>query len=212
MTKTIKEIIVGHKEMVKFLVTIFCIMLVTIYSYANDYEQQVKEISNEVVRNCKTFDERVLTLRRYVHGKMQFPKGRKKPNGEPIKPEDIYPLNTINRLNSGLGGWCDQLAVVFIHLAKKQGIATRYVELSNKERTSSPHTIVEVWDGKRWVIVDLDPTYDLELFNKEGRIASRSDIVNDFNILHNHPHWGDNDYLSMYINLPWRVIEFKGEE
>lgn len=182
------------------------------YSYANDFEQRVKEISNEVVKDCKIFDDKVLALRRYVYSKMQFPEGRKKPNGEPIKPEDIYPLNTIERLNSGLGGWCDQLAVVFIHLAKKQGITTRYVELSNKERTKSPHTIAEAWDGKRWVIVDLDPTYDLELFNKEGRIASRADIVNDFNILRKHPRWGNNDYLSMYINPPWRIIELKGEE
>jgi hypothetical protein len=205
-------------KMRKIILLLFCLAVIFECAYANSYEIRIKEISDGIVKGCTAFDEKVLALRRYVHNKMQFPKGRKKPNGGSITPWDIYPLNTIERLNSGLGGWCDQQADVFMHLAQKQGIDTKMLFLYVKEGEESRHTIaIALSPDNRWVIVDLDPSYDLELFNKDGKLASREDVRNDKSILYENltikeliakdsSMWTD-EYLSMFYNNLARVFK-----
>ncbi|MFH0771074.1 MAG: transglutaminase-like domain-containing protein [Candidatus Omnitrophota bacterium] len=156
-------------------------------AYESNYEREVKKISDEAVKGCVITEDKVRALRHFVHQKMKFPEPPIKPDGKEIMPEDIYPLNTMERLNSGYGGFCDQQVDVFMHLAQKQGVATRKIFLwvERNGKITSPHTIAEALDGKRWVIVD--PLYDLELCNKEGKMASRLDIANNTSILTSNP-------------------------
>jgi len=196
--------------MKKILVILFCALLVSRYAHADDYEEKVKKMSDEAAKGCATFEDKVRALRHYVHIKMQVPIPAVKPNGDPIDPDEITPLNTIQKLTSGYGGWCYHQATVFTHLARKQGITTRLVLLLNRERTESPHTIAEAFDGKRWVIVD--PYFDMELINKDGKMASREDIIKDMDILRNSPtikelakkdsRWKNDRFLRMYTNPP----------
>ena len=195
----------------KIISIVISVLLISTYIYGDTYGNRLKTISDKAVEGCSITEDKVRALRQYVHEKMKFPEPRVKPNGEPLQPKDIYILNTIERLESGLGGWCDQQADVFMDLAKKQGINTRKVFLyiiKNGKRTS-PHTIAEAQIGNRWVIVDT--LYDLELTNKKGQMASRLDIAKDTSILYNNPTikkfakenpsiWTDENYLSMYYN------------
>ncbi|MCQ9206391.1 MAG: hypothetical protein NG740_00695 [Omnitrophica bacterium] len=202
----------------KILPLIISVLMISTYTYANTYENQIKKISNKVVKGCSTVEEKIRLLRKYVHEKMKFPEPRVKPNGEPLKPSDIYVLNTIERLESGLGGWCDQQVDVFMDLAKKQGINSRkvFLHIIKDGTRTSPHTFAEAQIGRRWVIVDT--LYDLELVNMEGEMASRSDIAKDVNILRNNPTikkfaknnpniWTDENYLSMYYNNLGAVVK-----
>lgn len=191
-------------------------MFITAFYRDTKYEKDVKEISDSVVVKCRTFDEKVLALRRFVRDKMRFSEGRLRPDGRHIRSWDIYKLDTIERLNSGLGGWCSQQAAVFMHLAEKQGIDTRLVSLYTAKDRKSQHAItLALSPDNRWVIIDLDPEYDLELFTKDGKIASREDIRKDKSILYENPAiknlikenpalWTD-DRLSMYYNELARV-------
>jgi hypothetical protein len=192
------------------------------HAYSGDYEQKIMERSNEAVKGCETFDEKVLALRRYVDSKMKFPKPFINKNGQELKPGDIYPLITLERLDSGLGGWCDQQAHVFIRLAQKQGITTRMVYLRARPPMKDEHTIAEALapDG-RWVVVSLDSIHGFEPFTKDSRIATREDMANDPAILRDNPRvkefaakeptsWGNEDYLSMFTNPPLHI--FSDEE
>jgi len=218
--------------MKKNLFTIFCIILLSAYSYATDCEQQVKKLSDKAVKNCETFDDKVLALRRYVHDVInKAPSiGAIKPNGEVMTAEEYYDfrdrkrflMNTIDKLDFGYE-WCDGSASVFMHFAKKQNIKTRMVYLRVTEKKDgiltlkSPHTIAEALSpDNRWVIVDTDPTYDLVLFNKDDKIASREDIKQDKSILYVNPLirknpalWGSKDYLSMFYNNLAAVLDYE---
>lgn len=213
--------------MKKIIFFIICILLGCGHIYAIDY---VKERSDDAVKGCKTFEDKTLELRRYVHRNFKVMKpgiilsdeqirilsNYYPPSFFPYKEEKIvkqkdydyfmnkirYSMNTCDKLDFGYGR-CDDLANVFMHLAQKQNITTRMVWLYIKEGADSSHAIVEALDPEgRWVIIDLDPSYNLELFNKEKKIASRKDIRENRSILQNNAmtkKWPD-DRLSMYYN------------
>ena len=206
--------------MKKIVILVLAVLFMCSIAYADDYEQKIKDRSDEAVKECKTFEEKVLALRRYVDKRMKFPEPRLK-NGRNLVPEDIYPLNTLERLDSGLGGWCDQQAHVFIRLAQKQNITTRMIYLIARPPRTEQHTIVEALspDG-RWVVVSLDPIHGFEPFTKDGKIATREDMANYKDILRNNSkvkefaekesQWRDEDYISMFTNPPLRI--FSDEE
>lgn len=190
------------------------------FVYANDLESAVKARSDEVVKGYDAFEDKVRTLRQYVHDKMLLPDSRLKPDGTTLRPEDVYPLNTIQRLDNGWGGWCDQQAFVFMHLAQKQGITTRMVFLYKKGSPASCHAIAEAFDGERWVIVD--PMFNLELKNIDGKMASRDDVAKDLNIIKRsptikelsikEPRWvNDEEWLKIYTNTASVRFELPGE-
>ena len=177
--------------------------------FADDLESAVKARSDAVVTGCNTFEGKVRALRQYVHDKMLLPDSRLKPDGTTLNPGDVYPLNTIQRLDTGWGGWCDQQAAVFMHLAQKQGIPTRLVWLYKKGNADSCHTIAEALDGDRWIIVD--PMFNLELRNNDGQMASRDDIATDLSVIKRspiinelaikEPRWiDDEEWLKIYVN------------
>ena len=209
--------------------------------YANDFELAIKARSDEAVKGCNTLEDKVRTLRQYVHKTIRPPQvgdqisdkqcsllknyytkiGKKRADNNVSSADDYYlfrdnmrfHMSTIDKITLGYG-WCDDMAVIFMHLAQKQDIRTRYVQLSNNERTSSPHTIAEAWDGNKWVIVD--PLFDLEFEN--NKLISRPEIVNDLSILRDSPsvkglvktdgaRWKDDDWLKIYTNPPWAIVE-----
>ncbi|OGW76188.1 MAG: hypothetical protein A2Z72_08120 [Omnitrophica bacterium RBG_13_46_9] len=208
-------------DLLKIILSIAIMVNCANYVYANDFEAMVKARSDEVVKGCDTFEEKARTLRQYVHDKMLLPDSRLKPDGTTLRPEDIYPLNTLQRVDCGWGGWCDQQVAVFMHFAQKQGITTRMVFLFKKGSQNSCHTITEALEGDRWVIVD--PMFNLELINHDGKMASRDDIANDFNIIRNpptvkqlakkEPRWeNDEEWLKIYSNPVSIKFVLEGEK
>ena len=158
----------------------------------------VDYISSEILRQQRTFEEKVRKLRSFVHQNVS------PVHGEECRPDTV----AVDKLVSGIG-WCDQMSRVFMQLAKTRGITTRLLFLLD-EKGSSPHTIAEAWDGRRWVIVDT--AYDLDIYNGANEMASAADIKNDPRILSNNPKikmfgrynpiWNDENYLSIYYRTP----------
>ncbi|MBU1808894.1 MAG: transglutaminase-like domain-containing protein [Candidatus Omnitrophica bacterium] len=198
---------------------IFCLFIGALSTlvYANDYEQQEKNISDEAVKGCKTREEKIQALRHFVyeHIKPVYGKG--------VNPNDV--MSPIERLNRGVG-WCNESAEVFMHLAQYQGIKTRLlfltkkgVDLNNMSECmkTSPHSIAEAWDGDRWVIVDT--LFDLDMKNKDGKMASRQDVKKDITLIKNTPAMKARksdlkltdeqleEWLSCYYNPPLLVGE-----
>lgn len=216
-----------------------CFSLLTTCIYAADVEQEVNSISNEIVKSHITIEDKIHALRQYVHKVIKPPqagdhisdeqsdilnnyyskKGKARTNGNITSPEDYYlfrddmrfHISTIDKIALGYG-WCDDMAVIFMHLAQKQGIRTRYIQLSNKVRTASPHTIAEAWCGNRWVIVD--PLFNLEF--KDNKLVSRQEITDDLSVLRDSPsakelvktdgvRWQEDGWLSIYTYPPWAI-------
>lgn len=197
------------KKIFLFSIILLLIVLVSLFIVINEknYNDIMMEyISTGVVRSCDSFEEKVRTLRRFAHE-----------NVHPVGNEENRPDTVgIDKLISGIG-WCDQTSRVFMQLAKRQGITTRLIFLLNKNG-SSPHTIAEAWDGERWVLVD--SAYDLDFYNKKGKMASMADIKEDFNIvLENtkiktfalyNSFWKDKECLIMYYREPIYVVTRNG--
>ncbi len=146
---------------------------------ANDDELAIKQRSDQVVSGHNGFEDKVRALRQYVHDKMKL-------SSMGLNPDQVNALSPIQKLDSGLGGYCSQQADVFMQLAQKQGITTRLVHLFCAGQPSSCHTIAEAFDGNRWVIVDT--MFDLELKNASGQMASRDDVTNDLQIIRRTPN------------------------
>ncbi|MBN1354168.1 MAG: hypothetical protein JW994_05840 [Candidatus Omnitrophica bacterium] len=165
-------------------------------------------ISGAVAGDKDDFQDKVRLLRDFVHY-----------NVHPVYGEKNR-LDTvgIDKLVSGIG-WCDQTSRVFMQLAKKQGITTRLLFLLN-EKGSSPHTVAEAWDGKRWILVDT--IYAIDFYNKKGEPASLSDIREDFDIVTKNPRvkvlgqhnswWGETENLTMYYRDPVEIVTKEGSK
>lgn len=201
----------GHKLFQLFFTLLLLVALTAIGLYfltnEKNYNSILTEyISTTITQNCNTISEKISTLRDYVHENISPVQGEKN------RADTVG----VEKLVSGIG-WCDQMSRVFMQLAKKQGITTRLLFLVNEDG-SSPHSIAEAWDGKKWVIVDA--AYNLDLRNKEGFMVSREDIENDFDILlenprikrfaAHHPIWNEEEFLSIYYRLPRYINTRKG--
>lgn len=158
-------------------------------------------VAYRITGKADTFEEKVSLLRRFVHE-----------NIHPVADEECRAdTQTFEKLISGIG-WCDHEARVFMQLACKTGITTRLLFLLDKNG-SSPHSVAEAFDGDRWVLVD--PAYDLDLRNRSGKMASRSDVKDDLDIVRNNPKvkaiamyyplWKSDDYLSVYYREPMDI-------
>lgn len=164
-------------------------------------------IARKITDGLSGFQDRVIAMRDYVH--------------ETVHPvERIYnrpDTVAIDKLISGTG-WCDQQSRVFMQLASSIGITSRLLFLRS-DSGSSPHAVVEALSPrKRWVIVD--PANELDLINKEGRLATQSDIKEDLGIVVNSDRvrtrakfekaWADKNFLSIYFNTPSYIITREG--
>jgi hypothetical protein len=72
-----------------------------------------------------------------------------------------------------------------MRLLQAQKIKTRMLYLLNAEGTTSPHTIGEAYIEGRWVI--LDPMFEVIVYNKDGKLISRTDILKNPDIIKNLP-------------------------
>ena len=77
----------------------------------------------------------------------------------------------------------------------------------------SPHTIAEIYDGEKWIVVDVGNNLDLR--TKDGFMATREDIRKDFTILTENEKVKElgytDEYLQMYVN-PAHIVKFlKGD-
>lgn len=195
------------------LITILCCIslayLLFFYKISEArYNKMMKYyIARRITDNLNTFHDKVIAIRDYVH--------------ETIHPIQGYHnrLDTvgIEKLISGIG-WCDQQSRVFMQLASSIGITTRLLFLRS-DSGDSPHTVAEALSPrKRWVLVDT--SFRLDLTNREGRLATQSDIKNDLGIVSNNGRviarakfeeiWTDKNFLSIYSNPPSYIITRKG--
>jgi len=166
----------------KILFASSILLVNTCIAYAQSDQAALKVISDEVVKGSSNFEDKIRALRQYVYEKIAIPR-KKNPS---LDPNLVWPLNTLERLNSGLGGYCDQQADVFMDLAKTLGITTRQVYLFCKGQRGSCHTIAEAFDGNRRIIVDT--MFNLELKNENGQMASREDVTSDLGIILRTPN------------------------
>jgi len=159
-------------------------------------------IARDVTDGTGDFYEKIARLRDFVN--------------ENIMPIDFSRLRldtcAIEKLTTG-SGWCDQQARVFMQLARGIGITSRLLFLRDGTG-SSPHSIAEALaPDKRWVIVD--SAFKLDLRNKKGDFATRSDVRNDIGIVRDNDRiklrakfeeaWGKTGFLSIYSNPPTHV-------
>jgi hypothetical protein len=153
-------------------------------------ESMIHGISDAVVSGCRTDDETVRALMKFVREKISPKEG--------VNPYER--MSTMKRIQSGTG-WCNHQAVVFMHLAYYQGIRTRLLYLKADDGVTSPHTIAEYFDGLRWVIVD-------PMFGLTG--ISREDIKKDMNILKRMDSFKGraDEWLRCFINEPEVVFEY----
>jgi hypothetical protein len=103
-----------------------------------------------------------------------------------------------------------------MQIASKSGIRTRLLFL-HQDNGVCPHSVAEAFVGGRWVLVD--SAYDLELLNRDGKMASRQDIAEDVFILTDNPKvrmfsqnnklWRDTMFLGIYYNGAEQVINEK---
>ncbi len=163
------------------------------YAVIQEDFPKIKEISDSVVKDCLTDEQKVMALSHYVYLKL-------KPDASKgITPE--AGMSVIDRLDSGVG-WCNHQVAVFMRLAEAQHIKTRMLYLLNEEGTTSPHTIGEAYLNGRWVIVD--PMFDFDIRNSRGEPLSLRDVYKDVNVLKRCPlikERGDvESFILNYLN------------
>ena len=185
----------------KIISLIISILLLTGFCLA---EPDIKEeslihgLSNSIVEGCKTNETKILALMSFVHDTVK-----------PKTGEDPYKqLSTLERIQTGVG-WCNHQATVFMHLAYYQEIKTRLLYLMDSENKTSPHTIAEMWDGERWVIVD--PMFMItgitrDRIRQENMIDDKpfSWFRGNFPLIADRP----DEWLRCYINEPQIVFEY----
>ncbi len=182
------------------------------YSVGQDCDQDLKAISDQVVKGKTTLEDKVLAIQHFVHEKIT-------PVGNTwVKPDFV--MSSADRLNVGVG-WCNHMASIFCHMASLEGITTRLLYLMD-DTGNSPHTIAEALDGDRWVIID--PLFDLEIRNSEGKLATRQDLQKDLNLIISAPAMQKRkvnnnltdkmlaDWLKCYTNRPMQVFILEPRE
>ena len=69
--------------------------------------------------------------------------------------------------------WCDEGAIVLATIVHELGYKTRLVDLLDDEDGVSRHTVLEIYDGKRWILFDtLNDIYDVSYNDSAGYISS----------------------------------------
>lgn len=183
---------------------------IIIFSFINEkrYNDVILQyVSDNITKDSDGFGEKIRLLRIFTHE-----------NVHPVAGEESRPDTVgVDKLITGIG-WCDQVSRTFMQLAQKSGVTSRLLFLQH-ENGSSPHTIAEVFDGKRWVLVDA--AYNIEFVNNDGNMASMADIRDDINIINtnnrvrlfaaNSPWWRDKRNLNIYYRDPSYINTKEGE-
>lgn len=137
---------------------------------ANSYADELQDISDELVKDCSTFEQKITILMNHVFDKM-------KPNGNGITLAEARRMTNKQKYFAGVG-WCNHQVDVFMELAQRQGIRTRMLYLLNEDKSSSPHTIAEAMYESKWIVVDVANNF---IFKKpNGQLMSRTDMANNW--------------------------------
>jgi len=147
------------------------------------YAMDVREVSNEIVKDCSTDEQKLCVLREAVYKQMR-------PGKYPL--QDVLKMSPEERWDKGVG-WCNHQVHVFMMLAAQQGFSSRMIYLLTKDMGTSPHTVANVLLKNRWVVIDVGN--NIEFRNKYGELATANDMSLDFTIV------SENE----------RVKELKGE-
>lgn len=157
------------------------------------------DISNEIVKDCSTIEQKVVALREAVHNKM-------KSNGNGFNLKDVKNHSLEWAWENGVG-WCDHQCSVFMLLAREQGISTRLIYLLTKDKGTSQHTIAEAKIENRWVVVDVGNNID---FRYNGKLASRNDMILYFDDIvweEVKERGQDKEYWKMFVYSSYMIRE-----
>jgi len=119
---------------------------------------------DEVVRGAGSDEERARKLLHWTRS--QFEPGRP----DPYPPPNA--MKTLSEIRAGrTGGFCAQYAFVLVQALQSFGKPARVV-------TIEEHEVVETWlaDQGRWIM--LDPLFDLQVIDRDGRSLSAIEIRN----------------------------------
>ncbi len=159
------------------------------------YADELQDISDGLVKGS-SFEQTITILCDHVYNKMQ-------PNGNGIPLEKAQQMSNREKYHAGVG-WCNHQVDVFMQLAQRQGIKTRMLYLLNEDKSNSPHTIAEAFNGK-WIVVDVGNNL---IFKKgNGQLMSRQDMANDWDLCLQEllPLNPNADYWEMFLRDCYRV-------
>jgi hypothetical protein len=164
---------------------------------------------DRVVSGASTDEERARKLMHWTRA--QFEPGRP----DPYPPPNA--MTTLSEIRSGrTGGFCAQYAFVLVQALQSFGRPARVVTIED-------HEVVETWlaDEARWTM--LDPRFDLQILDRNGRSLSSVEIrdarhagavleISDENCLGEPPHkyiarfdeialWIRNAFVSAPVNF-----------
>lgn len=181
----------------KVIVLTLLLSLVLVNSYADE----LQDISDNLVKDSSGFEQTITILMNHVYDKM-------KPNGNGINLAAARKMTNKQKYFAGVG-WCNHVVDVFMEMAQRQGIKTRMLYLLSEDKSNSPHTIAEAFDGNKWIVVDVSNNL---IFKKDnGQLMSRQDMANDWdkclkilNAINPNEDWGAflRDCYKVKVTIP----------
>ncbi len=150
---------------------ILCLILV-LGLIGTCYADELQDISDELVKDCLTFEQTITVLSNHVYDKM-------KPNGNGITLTEARKMTNKEKYFAGVG-WCNHQVNVFMELAQRQGLRTRMLYLLDEDMAVSIHTIAEADYKGKWIVVDV--SNNLIFKKKNGRLMSRQDMYNNWDL------------------------------
>jgi len=143
------------------------------------YEEQVLQaLVRGTVHDGMSDEQRVLALVSRVH-ELMLPRkilynrrGAPKPNLE-IDPVNLFLFDTLNELNTGLGG-CGGFTNVAARVLESAGYEMRVGQMLCRGSTGACHVFVEARISGKWAI--LDPLFNISFRSPDGHLASFAEV------------------------------------
>ncbi len=188
---------------------LICLLVSPAYPLGKKVEEELylRRLADSLGSGNRTVEKASRAVSEYVHNNMKSLTGE-----NPYEKISVY-----KRLKLGIG-WCNHQVEAFMLLISYIGVSSRMVYLMDG-KGNSPHTIAEVFDGEKWLVVDVGN--DLKL-RKDGKMVTREDIREDFTILTENEevkhlakidpeHWGNEEYLRMFTNSA-KIVKIRQED
>lgn len=143
------------------------------------YEEEVLQaLVRGTVRDGMSDEQRVLALVSRVH-ELMLPRkvlynarGALKPNLE-IDPVNLFLFDTLNELNTGLGG-CGGFTNVAARVLESAGYEARIGQMLCRGSAGACHVFVEARISGKWAI--LDPLFNISFRSPDGHLASYAEV------------------------------------
>lgn len=178
---------------------IYVLVLVSLIAFPlSTFADDLQDISDGLVKDSSTFEQTITILCKHVYDRM-------KPNGNGITLAEARRMTNEKKYHAGVG-WCNHQVDVFMQFCQRQGIKTRMLYLLNEDKSASPHTIAEAYDGNKWVVVDVSNNLIFE--KKNGQLMSRQDMSNNWEICLERllvTGEGNAEYWEMFLRDCYKV-------